>query len=837
MVGLESYFKMFDRAPYGALVCDDDGYVMYANREACRITGYPFIELAGINFFDIVPDADNEGEGHIKPAEINERIYDFTMKDGSPGKLSIVTSNIEEGIHAVHIDDVTEHVKKERALNLYISRLELAEKTGGAGSFEIDLATSEVYASDVVLGQLGLISKNNRFSLEKLYELINEPDSIRKKINETLETGKKGEIEFTLTNSSDGTTRTLHASGVPVKCGSVYERIIGAVTDITERVNYEKMLVAEKNLFQQYIDIAGFIIIVLDTTGRVSVANKKCCDLLGYQEDEIIGKLWVEEFIPPEIRDKIEDDVRSGMISGGNDRTEFTNAILTKSGETRLIRWNNSVVRDSSGEINGILSAGEDITEQTKMESALEESEKSLREAELITRSGHFEKDLISGKSKWSEGMFALMGLEPGSIEIDDETERNLMTPESLEIYDKAFHEALRGDCQFNVEIDVKTAKGEELVLLFLGVIEKDGGKPKSLMGTCQDITGRKEHLDKIEHISYHDHLTGLYNRRFLEEEFQRLDVKRNHPLSVIMADVNGLKLANDSFGHMEGDNLLKNVAGKLVESCREDDIIARVGGDEFMILLPGTNREDTEAILKRIKKSKHRSTDTKLPVSIALGAATKTDEKQDMDDLFKVAEDAMYRNKLEEKPKLRSKAIKIISDALFETSPWEMEHAKRVSGLCQKIGKAMKMPKSDLKELTEAGFYHDIGKIAVREDLLLKKQNLSKAEMENIRRHSETGYRILSSSNDTADLADYVLSHHESWNGSGYPMGLSGIRIPVQSRIIAIAEAYDFLTNKPGGKRSFSKRRAFAELRKGSGSQFDPQLVSMFANDVLPGL
>ena len=181
--------------------------------------------------------------------------------------------------------------------------------------------------------------------------------------------------------------------------------------------------------------------------------------------------------------------------------------------------------------------------------------------------------------------------------------------------------------------------------------------------------------------------------------------------------------------------------------------------------------------------------------------------------------------------------ALKIITKTLFEISPWEREHAERVSLLCHKIGKALNLTKKDLKDLSMAAFYHDICKVTVREDLLTKRKALNNEEAEYIKRHSETGYRILSSSNETADLADYVLHHHENWNGSGYPQGLANIKIPLQSRIIAIAEAYDYLTNKPNDNRSYSKRRAFAELRKSSGMQFDPEIFKIFAAEVFPEL
>lgn len=834
MVDVELYFRIFEKAPYGALICDDESYIMYANEKACGITGFAFIDIAGKNLGEIIRGLPEDDEGQCHLSEKLSSTYEYAEKTGFASLKVIKT---EEGFYSVYIDDVTENKRRNEEIAGYLQRLEIAEKTGKAGCWELDPEEGTAWASDEALRHFGIEPGDNAGSLEDFLKYANDRKKIETAISFIAESGQPAEIQFTIVPVDSKTEKILFASGQPVVSKNGKIKIMGAVSNITERVVSERMLREEKNKLRQYIDIAGFIILIIDVTGRVKVANSKCCELLGLPENEITGRIWIEDFIPAGIRESVRESVWDKMIEGGEDNLANENAIIAKSGERRLIQWNNRLIRDSRGEITGVISSGEDITEKRRIEKALEESEKSLKKAEVITNSGHFEKDLITGNGKWSDGMYLLLGYEPGSFEIKEESEKSLMTGESFEEYERLFFEAARGDGEFTVEVDVKGNEGKELSLLVRGMIEKEKRRPVRVLGTCQDITGRKKHLEEIKHISYHDHLTGLYNRRFLEEEFKRLDVPRNHPLSVIMADINGLKLANDAFGHMEGDNNLKNAAGMLTDVCREDDIIARVGGDEFMVLLAGTGPEDTLKIMNRINKSRYRTEETKLPVSIALGYATKTDEKQDMDDLFKVAEDAMYRNKLEVKTKTRTKAIKIIAEDLFNTYEWERGHAKRVSMLCRNIGKAMKLPKADLSDLTEAGYYHDIGKVAVRENLLFKKKNPNKEEMGNIIRHPETGYRILSSSNDTAELAEYVLSHHEAWNGTGYPRGLSGIKIPVQSRIMAIAEAYDYMTNRPNGRRPLSKRRAFAELRKGSGKMFDPDIVNVFAAEVYPKL
>jgi len=395
----------------------------------------------------------------------------------------------------------------------------------------------------------------------------------------------------------------------------------------------------------------------------------------------------------------------------------------------------------------------------------------------------------------------------------------------------------MRGNNEFEVEVEAITKSDENITILIIGIIETDGKIPIKVLASCQDITGRKEHIEHIEYISYHDQLTGLFNRRFFEEEFKRLDVQRNYPLAVIMADVNDLKLANDTFGHAEGDQMLINTADMLRQAVRQDDIIARVGGDEFMILLPKIEKVHIKKIMGRVLEYSKDFQSTRLPLSVALGFSVKDKKDFNHDELFKEAEDNMYKNKLHEVSSRRSEAIKIISDTLYEKNEREEEHSVRVSNISVQIGSAVGMSRLELNELKILGLMHDIGKIAVKEELLNKPSVLTPEEYENIKKHPEAGFRILSTSNDMADLADYVLAHHERWDGKGYPRGLKGEEIPYMSRIISIAEAYDAMTSKAPYRRPLSPRKAYLEIRKNSGSQFDPVLSKLFLQEVWPDL
>lgn len=344
-----------------------------------------------------------------------------------------------------------------------------------------------------------------------------------------------------------------------------------------------------------------------------------------------------------------------------------------------------------------------------------------------------------------------------------------------------------------------------------------------------RDCTETKKSQDEIKYISFHDHLTGLYNRRFYEEELARLDTPRNWPLTIVMGDVNGLKLINDSFGHVTGDQLLIKTAAALANGCRADDIIARIGGDEFVMLFPKTDAFEAAQLIKRINKILKKETIEGLEISVSFGYQTKTRAADDCEEIFKKAEDAMYHNKLYDGPSLKGRVIDNIIAVLNRKSNREEVHSRQVSELCKRMGEALGLGDYQIKELRAFGLLHDIGKIAISDKILNKPDKLTDAEWLEIKNHAEIGYRILSTNNELTEIADYVLAHHERWDGKGYPKGLKSQEIPLPARICAIADAYDAMTSERSYQSALTEAVALTELINNAGTQFDPELVRLF--------
>jgi len=359
-------------------------------------------------------------------------------------------------------------------------------------------------------------------------------------------------------------------------------------------------------------------------------------------------------------------------------------------------------------------------------------------------------------------------------------------------------------------------------------------GQTTGAVVVFRDCSEKREKQKRIEFLSYQDHLTGLYNRRFFEAELRRLDTARNLPLTIVMADVNGLKIINDAFGHTAGDLLLETVAKILRREARADDIIARMGGDEFLLLLPKTDSSAAGKMIKRIKDVTDKQKVMYLDVSVSFGWATKEETETDISEIMKKAEDFMYQKKLFESSSRRSDAVKSILNTLHIKNPREEEHSKRVSKLCAALAKAYDLSEEEIKEFRAAGELHDIGKIVIDEVVLNKADKLTAAEWEAIKRHPEAGLRLLISTLEFQPIAEYAFAHHERWDGTGYPRGLKGEEIAWEARVMAIADAYDAMTSVRPYRRALSEEEAISEIKKNAGTQFDPAVAKVFVEKVL---
>ncbi len=336
------------------------------------------------------------------------------------------------------------------------------------------------------------------------------------------------------------------------------------------------------------------------------------------------------------------------------------------------------------------------------------------------------------------------------------------------------------------------------------------------------------------EYLSFHDPLTGLYNRRFMEDAIKETDNKNNLPLTVMILDVNGLKLTNDAFGHKAGDALLKTVADILRNACRRSDVLARMGGDEFFILLPHTDEQKAEKIKQRIIKTAMKTKLDSIVVSLACGYSVKSTVSENIDHIITAADNLMYKEKLKFGKTMRNETIETVLRNLNFKYDREQIHTERVSQYCEAIAAALQLNEKDISDIKIAGSLHDIGKIMVPPELLSKPGKLTAEEFDLVKRHPETGYQILKSVDEYVTLAKYLLYHHERWDGSGYPEGLQGKAIPLQSRIIAVADAYEAMTANRPYQTTRTGEEAKAELRKCAGTQFDPEIVDVFIREVL---
>jgi len=344
-----------------------------------------------------------------------------------------------------------------------------------------------------------------------------------------------------------------------------------------------------------------------------------------------------------------------------------------------------------------------------------------------------------------------------------------------------------------------------------------------------RDVTKEYIESNKIEYVSQHDFLTGLYNRYFLETELKRLDTKRQLPISLVLGDVNGLKLINDAFGHIEGDNLLIEVANIIKKSTRSEDIISRWGGDEFMILLPQTSKKNAQNVIKRINDLCSKSMFDPITPSISIGIATKIVETTDINKILIEAEIEMYSNKQNDGKVMRAELLSKLEHKINNVHPELSQHSKNVIQLSKEFGEFLNLNEDELETIQKFARYHDIGWIGIDKEILVSQTQISEQEFEKIKLHPEIGFRIMKSIPELSSIAEYISSHHEHWDGTGYPSGLSKESIPYLSRILSITDAIDMMINNEMYSSKKTIDEAIVELKRCSGTQFDPDLVNKY--------
>jgi diguanylate cyclase (GGDEF)-like protein len=409
---------------------------------------------------------------------------------------------------------------------------------------------------------------------------------------------------------------------------------------------------------------------------------------------------------------------------------------------------------------------------------------------------------------------------------------REFTPPELVETVSACMAEAIMVRSTQQCEYEIDDADGRTLYREMRMVATADD----EVIAIIRDITERREMERELKHMALTDQATGLYNRAFFEAELRRMNDGRFLPVGVIVCDVDGLKFINDTLGHDAGDRLIVKAAEMVAACFGAGDVVARIGGGEFGVILPNCGPEVVREACDRIRQAVASYRDSaRMPLAVSVGRSVRTGTGETLSETFKAADRNMYREKLHSKQSGHSAIVSTLAQALEARDFVTDGHADRLQELMERLAVAVGLPASELPDLRLLGRFHDIGKVGIPDHILFKPGRLSAEEFEVMKRHCEIGYRIALASPELAPIADWILKHQEWWNGAGYPLGLAGEDIPLPCRILGIVDAYDAMTNDRPYRKAMSREEAVAELVRCAGRQFDADLVEAFVRIIQP--
>lgn len=716
--------------------------------------------------------------------------------------------------------DITESKKEIERLNPY---QHLAEITDDIILF-IDMDGRIINANQAAINAYG-------YSYEELCSInikdIREDWGYTKK---QMEIANKTGIFFeALHRRKDGSCFDVEVSSRGIDMDN--KRIlVSIVRDISKRKAAQQKLKEQEMLFRTVFEKSPIGMAFCKSNGEIIDVNPMYEKIFGRSKNELKRLGWHNITHPEDLYNDMDNFNK--YVTGQLNYYEINKRYVKSDGS---VVWGcltlTPLLTDNTKQIS--LAMVEDITERIQAEQALRKSESKHRamidnisDVIAIIDENTYVKYISPNIKK-------ILGWE--IADVLNTSIWNRAHPDDKERIQQMLSTLLKKDnSERTVEFKYRCKDGNYKIVELTAKNLMNDIDIKGILMNYRDITARRERDDKIRYLYYHDVLTGLYNRISFEKEKKMLDKEKNLPLSIILGDINGLKLINNALGQDQGDKLIVSVA-KVIKNCiRKRDFLARTGGDEFCILLPNTSNDEAHIIMKLIEEEYAKyKLKAIYHTSISLACATKISISEAFSKIVQAAEDNMYRNKLLQNKSVHSSIVAFIKTTLFEKNQETEEHAARLNKLSKAIGQRMNLMHEQLNELELLATLHDIGKIGISDVILNKPGKLTEEERVIMNKHPEIGYRIAMSTPELAPIADYILYHHERYDGKGYPEGLKGDKIPLLSRIISVVDSYDVMTSGRSYQNAMTKEAAINEIRQNAGTQFDPEIAKIFIDIV----
>ncbi|HHX23256.1 MAG TPA: PAS domain S-box protein [Thermoanaerobacterales bacterium] len=650
---------------------------------------------------------------------------------------------------------------------------------------------------------------------QKINENTGEPAKIP--IETVIEKGVvKGLANHTALIRKDGSIVSIADSAAPIKNNA--GEIVGVVM-VFRDVTKERDMQKSREQLAFIVEHSREAIYSLDTDYRIRNWNLGAEKIFGYKAEEIIGES-AYILIPKELHKEVDEYISTALREK---RPVYYETVRLRKDKSKVdLMISISPIIDSYNNNLGISIIAHDISDKVRSREMLRRYKMlSDRATDIILFIRYSDGQIIEANQAavkaYGYDIEELLKLKINDLRVDPNIEdvRAKMKRALKGIRFETIHRRKDGST-FPVEVNS-----------IGGILENQ----QVLLSICRDITERKSFEEQLKYISSHDYLTGLYNRRTLDEKLTELEKTPPYPLAIIMCDIDGLKMINDTFGHEAGDQFIKAAAEIFIKVMRKEDFIARTSGDEFIILMPFTGKYSAEKAINNIRKNIEDFKDHGLPIplNVSIGYAIVENENLTLKEAQSIAEKNMYHEKLHHGRSKKGSIIRTLIKMLEARDIITQGHSDRTEKLAVKLSEYMGLGQRQIDDIRLLAIFHDIGKVGVPDNILFKKGTLTDDERLKMQRHTEIGHRIAISSPELAHIADWILLHHEWWDGNGNPLRLKGEEIPEECRILAVVDAYDAMTKSRPYRSAMTHEEAVAEIKRCSGTQFDPYVVEKF--------